>query len=74
MLKSCPEKQKLLEVASTEKSCANTKSCSKVAGHNLDMPTHSAGPKYVKNVGVITNQGHEFELAQQLLPFLCGHT
>ena len=41
MLKSCPEKQKLLEVASTEKSCANTKSYSKVAGHNLDMPSYS---------------------------------
>ena len=32
-LKSCQEKQKLLKVASTQKSC------SKIAEHNLDMTT-----------------------------------
>ena len=39
LLKSCSKNQKLLEVANLEKVAPNTKSCSKVAEHNLSGPS-----------------------------------
>ena len=48
LVKSCSEKQKLLEVASTEKVAQNAKSCPKVAEHNLYMPNNSVDWAAVK--------------------------